>query len=62
MNAVYFREWQSARFFLEQGVDPDYKSADGSSARTLFRERQGEERDTTGAAFMTVRSALEHAR
>lgn len=62
MNAVYFREWESAAFFLEQGVDPDYKSADGSSALSLFRERAGEERDTTGEAFLKVRQGLERAR
>jgi len=62
MNAVYLREWDWAQFFLDQGVAADYKSADGSSALSILRERVAEEPGSaTGDAFGKVRAVRERA-
>jgi hypothetical protein len=62
MNAVYLREWEWAQFFLDQGVPADYKSADGSSALSILRERVTEEPESAKSeAYDKVRAALERA-
>ena len=36
MNAVYFKKWASAKFFLEHNVSADYVAPDSNSVRTLL--------------------------
>lgn len=38
MNAVSMRMWAVARFFLQQGLSPDYTAPDGKSMRTILAE------------------------
>lgn len=42
MNAVSFKKFPEALFFLEQGVDPDYATSDGRTARTELKRVEGE--------------------
>ncbi|TDP74909.1 hypothetical protein [Roseateles toxinivorans] len=38
MNAVSMQMWAAARFFLMQGLSPDYTAPDGRSMRTILAE------------------------
>lgn len=38
MNAVSMQMWAAARFFLVQGLSPDYAAPDGRSMRTILAE------------------------
>ncbi len=59
MNAISFRSWDTALFFLEHGVRVDPVAPDGQSAATLLAEY---ERESGGAdadpAYQRVRAAV----
>ena len=42
MNAIRFKRFPEALFFLEQGVDPDYATSDGRTARTELKRVEDE--------------------
>ncbi len=42
MNAIRFKHFPEALFFLEQGVDPDYATSDGRTARTELKRVEDE--------------------
>jgi len=42
MNAISFKKFSEALFFLEQGVDPDYATSDGRTARTELKRVEDE--------------------
>ncbi len=42
MNAISFKHFPEALFFLEQGVDPDYATSDGRTARTELKRVEDE--------------------